>query len=163
MTDQEILQANPPRMPHAQLLWTALVDVGPTEDHGSSPLGHRFLVPILGGRFYGSKQDPALRGAILPGGADRQLLRPDGVKELTAIYEMKTDSGQIIGIENRVIVDTQSTPDRYAMSVITAHVQSGPLDWLNRRLLIGTLDSLRPDTPKVIIRAWLAEVTGTAA
>ena len=95
-----------------------------------------------------------LDGIVLAGGADRQLLRADGVKELDALYEIKTDDGQIITIRNRVIVDDGEKLERYAMSVIDTTVPDGQLSWLNRRLLVGTLQSLRPDRSVVIVRAW---------
>ena len=66
-------------------VYTAWVDIGPRRALGAVAAGStRFLVDILGGHFEG----PGLRGRVLPGGADRQLLRPDGVRELDALYEM---------------------------------------------------------------------------
>ena len=156
MTDEELLLAHPPIAPTTRLLWTAIVDVGPSHDLGASALGHRFLVPITGGRFYDGPDAHGLSGQVLSGGADRQLLRPDGVKELDALYEMRTDAGQTITVRNRVIVDPARRPEHYAMSVLTAKVADGPLDWLNRRILVGTLQSLRPEHPKVVVRAWIA-------
>ncbi|MFQ1700238.1 DUF3237 family protein [Loktanella agnita] len=34
-------------------------------------------------------------GTVLAGGANRQVLRPDGIKELDALYEMQTKDGTI--------------------------------------------------------------------
>lgn len=70
---------------------------------------------------------------------------------------MRTDDGTLISVRNRVIVDETRKPGRYAMSVITATVGEGPLTWLNRRLLIGTLQSARPERQAVIVRAWLMD------
>ena len=67
---------------------------------GPSPLGQRFLIDIAGGSFEG----PQLKGIVLPGSADRQLLRSDGVKELDALYEMQTDDGAVITVHKRVLV-----------------------------------------------------------
>ena len=78
MTDAEILTSIPARSPNARLLWTAIVDVADRQDLGQSPLGRRYMVPILGGRFYAGPDFDGLSGAVLPGGADRQLLREDG-------------------------------------------------------------------------------------
>lgn len=99
---------------------------------------------------------------MLGGGADRQFLRADGVKELDALYEMQCEDGTLITVRNRVIIDEQVQPQRYAMSVIQAQVDSTRFDWLNRRMLVGTLTSARPDRAAVVIDAWLAEPgTGT--
>ena len=55
---------------------------------------------------------------------------------------------------NAMQVKKLSSPGRYAMSVIDTTVPDGQLSWLNRRLLVGTLQSLRPDRSVVIVRAW---------
>lgn len=142
-------------MPEVRLVWTAVADVGDRVDLGASRLGHRFAVPILGGRFYGGRGFDELSGGILPGGSDRQLLRPDGIKELDAVYEMRVKDGTIISVRNRVIVDETCRPERYAMSILSAAVEDGHFGWLNRRILIGTLQSARPQRQAVIVRTWL--------
>lgn len=57
----------------------------------------RRIVPILGGTFEG----PRLRGIVLPGGADFQFLRPDGVTELEARYILQCEDGARVYVENR--------------------------------------------------------------
>ncbi len=155
-TESDLLARLAPVPPALALVWTALVDVGERQDLGPARGGHRFMVPILGGRFHAGPAGAGLSGEVLPGGADRQFLRADGVKELDAIYEMRCDDGTVIGVRNRVIVDEAAKPDRYAISVIEAAADAGRFDWLNRRVLLGTLASARPDRAAVVIRAWLA-------
>ena len=157
MKDTDLIAIHPPIQPSLRLLWTAIVDVGDRKDLGHSALGQRFLVPILGGRFYAGPEVGNLSGEVLPGGADRQLLRADGVKELDALYEMQTDDGSMLTIRNRVIVDEARQPERYAMSVIKVAAPIGPFEWLNRRLIVGTLQSARPERSAVIVRAWEAD------
>ena len=159
MKDSEVIAKYPPIQPFLRLLWTAVVDVADRVDLGASPKGQRFIVPILGGRFYAGPGADGLTGTVLPGGADRQVLRPDGAKELDALYEMKTDDGSVLTIQNRVIVDETRQPERYAMSVISISAPVGPFDWLNRRLVIGTLQSVRPDRQAVVVRAWETDAT----
>ena len=88
-------------------------------------------------------------------GADRQLLRPDGVKELHALYEMQTDDGAVLTIDNRVLIDEAVQPVRYALSRISVAAPDGQHAWLNRRLFVGTLLPLRPTREAVLIRAFL--------
>ncbi len=52
MEDEEIQLAYPPSAPSIELLWSAIVDVGSCRDLGASALGHRFIVPITGGRVF---------------------------------------------------------------------------------------------------------------
>ena len=141
------------RLTH-RLLWQAVVDIAPTEDLGPGPRGHRWIVPILGGRFVGGQDCPELAGEVLAGGADRQLLRPDGIKELEAIYEMRCRDGTLLSICNRVIIDPDRKPERYALSRIEVTAPDGRFAWLNRRLIVGTLQVMRPAREAVLIRGW---------
>lgn len=120
--------------------WMAEVDIGERQDLGSSAAGHRFLVPILGGHFHG----PHLAGRVLPGGTDRQLLRPDGVRVLDALYEMQVEDGTVITVHNRVLIDETGPGEPYARSVLRACAPRGRHEWVSRRILVGTLQSLRP-------------------
>ena len=140
-----------------RLAWTAAVDCDPREDLGPSPLGARFVVPITGGRFWGGPGFEALRGRVRAGGADRQLLRADGVKELRAEYDLETDDGAVLTVLNEVVVDDTVQPQRYALSHIRVTAPDGPHAWLNRRLFLGTLQALRPQRQAVLIRGWLVE------
>ena len=143
--------------PTSTLLWTAFVDVGDRIDLGPSRGGHWFKVPILGGTFMGGPDHAALSGTVLGGGSDRQMLRPDGVRELCATYDMKTEDGAVLALVNRVTVDDSRSPERYAISVIEVSAPDGPHAWLNRRVIIGTLKSRRPEVDQVVIQAFLVD------
>jgi hypothetical protein len=56
-------------------------------------------VPITGGEFSG----PDMRGAVLGGGADWQIIRGDGVAELDARYTLRTDDGALIHVRNMAL------------------------------------------------------------
>ena len=56
---------------------------------GATPYGDRGVINILGGRVEGKR----LSGRILPGGADWQIVRPDGVADLCARYTIESDGG----------------------------------------------------------------------
>ncbi|WP_319499135.1 DUF3237 family protein [uncultured Cohaesibacter sp.] len=99
--------------PDLRFTWEAVVTVAPREDLGTTPLGQRFIIPITGGLFRGGAEHPDLKGIVLPRGADRQLLRADGVKQLSATYEMQVEDGTVLGIENEVVMDTEAQPKRY--------------------------------------------------
>ena len=60
--------------------------------------GDRYQVwPIIGGSFYGR----GIRGAVIPGGGDFPVIRPDGVMRVDARYRLQTDDGQQVVIHNR--------------------------------------------------------------
>lgn len=153
----QILDQTPPQPPTLRLIFEALVDVTERIDLGTGPLGPRFIVPITGGVFRGGPGFEALRGKVLPGGADRQQLRQDGVKELDALYELRADNGSILTVRNRVLIDDPGDQPRYAMSRIQITAPEGEWAFLNRRLILGTMQSARPDRNAVIIRGWQAD------
>jgi hypothetical protein len=62
--------------------------LGPLEDHGETRRGRRRVVPIAGGSVRG-----AFEAELLPGGADWQIVRPDGAVEVDARYTAKTAGG----------------------------------------------------------------------
>jgi Protein of unknown function (DUF3237) len=56
----------------------------------------RRVIPITGGEVTG----PRLRGKVLPGGADYQIMRSDGITDLEARYVIQTDDQSLIYVEN---------------------------------------------------------------
>lgn len=139
--------------PQARLVWHAAVTVSDRQPMGRSPTGDRYIVPITGGRFWGGPGHEALCGEVVSGGADRQLWRPDGMKELDALYELRCDDGTMLTVHNRVLID-ESVQPRYAQSHVSVTAPEGPHAWLNRRRLVGTLQPLRPQAEAVLIRVW---------
>jgi hypothetical protein len=57
----------------------------------------RRVIPIAGGDVFGAK----LRGKVLAGGSDFQMMRSDGVTELEARYVIELESGGLVYVENR--------------------------------------------------------------
>jgi len=80
--------------PRFEFLMSLAVDVGDVVSMGAAPLGERRVVGILGGTFEG----PGLRGEVLPGGADWQIARTDGVLDLDARYALKEQGGGLIRV-----------------------------------------------------------------
>ena len=63
---------------------------------GQVPHGRRRIVEILGGTVKG----PGFDAKILPGGADWQLIQPDGFSELDTRYTLETAQGQRVYVQN---------------------------------------------------------------
>jgi CubicO group peptidase (beta-lactamase class C family) len=139
--------------PQTELVWQAVVTVGEREGLGLGPHGERFIVPITGGLFWGGPAHPLLHGTVRAGGADRQVIRRDGVKQLAAVYEMQCHDGAVLHVDNRVMID-ESVQPRYARSVVTVSAPDGPWSWLNRRVLVGTLQTLQPKAQAVLVRVF---------
>lgn len=77
-------------------LYRSVVTLAPVQTIGPVPDGERRIIPITGGRFEG----PRLRGEVLPGGADWQVVRHDGSAHLDARYTLRTDDGALIYVHN---------------------------------------------------------------
>ena len=86
-----------PVAPRLEPLFRATVEIGAPLSVGMTPLGERRIIPITGGRFDGEK----LSGDVLPGGADWQLVRPDGTALLEARYTLRTRDGALVYVRNR--------------------------------------------------------------
>src|SRR6202162_750467 len=105
--------------PRLELIFAAEVSVGPPLDCGDVGKGGRRIVPITGGEFSG----PNIRGQVLPGVADWQILRGDGVSELEARYTLQTDDGALINVRNLAL--RHGPPDVMAALAAGRGVQSG--------------------------------------
>jgi hypothetical protein len=70
-------------------------EVGPIQDLGPMPHGRRRIISITGGKVQGR-----IAGMVVPGGADWQHVRPDGVLELVARYAIRTSDGVDIAVTN---------------------------------------------------------------
>lgn len=87
-----------PTLP-AALEWVSRfeIELGPIVSLGQTPWGHRRVVAVIGGRFDG----PSLRGAIVPGGADWQVVHDDGMISVDARYTLETHDGAAIYATSR--------------------------------------------------------------
>lgn len=113
---------------------------------GATPLGERRIVPITGGRITG----PRLNGEILSGGADFQLIRPDGIAEIEARYTLRLDDGALVYVVNRGIRHAAPEdmarllrgepvpPDRVYFRTAPAFETAAPAHaWLHQSLFVG--------------------------
>lgn len=137
-------------IPVADFLYEATVEIGPTVSLGVGPYGERRIIDITGGEFKG----PLLNGRVLPGGADRQLVRSDGVLLLDALYELQVDDGTVLTVHNRVKVVHSPGMERRAFSHLDITAPAGPHAWLNAAVLVGTAYPRFPDRPAVRIRVF---------
>lgn len=120
--------------------------VGPIQDLGQTARGHRRIIDILGGEVEG----PRLEGDILPGGADWQIVRPDGTIEVVARYTIRSTSGAMVYVQNEGL--RVAAPEIVArmsrgelVSADNYHFRTAPrfetaepsLKWLERATFVG--------------------------
>jgi Protein of unknown function (DUF3237) len=122
------------------------VEVGPPQELGEFGGGRRRVIPIVGGRLFG----PDLSGVVLPGGADWQTLRADGVTLLQARYTIRMDDGQVLGVTNTGVrraspeVAVQLAEGKfvdpsayYFRATPVFEVGPGPLGWLVENVFVS--------------------------
>lgn len=83
-----------PPIPGLKRAFDVVVRLGPVDDYGVTRAGHRRVIPIIGGEVSGG-----LDAAVLPGGADWQLVRPDGALEIDGRYSARTPSGALLYLQ----------------------------------------------------------------
>ncbi|MET3292416.1 UNVERIFIED_CONTAM: hypothetical protein ABID98_005113 [Brevibacillus sp. OAP136] len=130
------------------------------QELGMTPKGRRRIIHITGGAFEG----PNIKGNVLPGGADWQLIRSDGVKEIVARYTLQTDDGCMINVVNRgVLIDPNQeieklkkgeyvSPEAYYFRTTPTFEAAGETyAWLNRPLFVGIGE---PNSTGVMIKFY---------
>jgi hypothetical protein len=123
-----------PLLPPPSLLFIAelIADVGEPVTIEGTPGGTRRLIPILGGTVTG----PRLRGKILPGGADFQTIRHDGVIDLHARYVLELEDGARVYVENSGF--RHGPPDDvYFCTSARFECAPGPHHWLTRHIVVA--------------------------
>src|SRR5690606_6538370 len=136
-----------PAPPALEFLATLEVHVTAPVEVGKTPFGQRRLIPLLGGIVEG----PALKGIILPGGADFQSVRSPTFTDIHARYIIETHEGERIYVENTGIRVASPEdiaaltrgeavdPDRvYFRSIPRFETSAASWQWLNERLFVGT-------------------------
>jgi uncharacterized protein DUF3237 len=146
--------------PQFEFLMGIAADVGELMSMGGGPLGERRVVAITGGTFEG----PALKGSIVPGGADWQIARADGVLDIDARYALRTDAGALIRVVSQgyrhgppeVLAalgrGEDVAADRYFFRTVMRFETGGAgLDWLNRTIAVA---SAQRKARRVLLEAW---------
>jgi len=136
------------------------VEAGKMQEIGITGKGLRRAIPILGGSFEG----PAIKGIVVPGGYDFQLLRNDAVSEIDARYLLQTDDGVLIAIVNtglrhgsadvmqRMAMGEEVAPHEYYFRTIPVFETSdAEYAWLTKNIFIA--NGIRKPA-QVLIQVW---------
>ena len=129
-----------------QPIFTIASPLGAIQKLGNTPYGERRIINILRGTVDG----PRLTGKVLPGGADWQIVRADGVVHLTARYTIETAAGALVLVDAEgyrhgppevmaaLARDETVDPARYYFRTFMRFETADPaIAWLNSILAIG--------------------------
>ncbi len=147
-------------VPQLEFLMRIAAEVGELQTMGGGPLGERRVVAITGGTFEG----PALKGEIVPGGADWQIVRADGVLDIDARYALRTEAGALIRVVSQgyrhgppevlaALARGEVVPaNRYFFrTVMRFETGDAALLWLNRTIAVATAERR---ARQVLLEAW---------
>ena len=128
-----------------EFVFDAIVTLDPPTVLGPTGVGVRRIIPITGGKVTG----PALNGVVLPGGADWQVVREDGLTDIAARYTLKSEDGALLYVSNpgireakpeiiaRLNAGENLDPSLYYFRTAPRIETSSPrYAWMGRRLFI---------------------------
>lgn len=111
------------------------VKIAPPELVGPVADGKLQVIPITGGTFAGEK----LNGRVVPGGADWNTGRPEGLAHVFAKYLLQTEDGEYIAIENEGVIDFAAGTLIKTRPTFQAN-QNGRYGFLNEGVYVGSLE-----------------------
>ena len=142
--------------PRLEFAFEEIVTLGAAASPGKTAYGSRNMIPITGGTFEG----PGIKGTIVPGGWDWQLVRADGCVDIHADYMLKTDDGVIINVINdgALCMPKPGEPPQPARTSPRFEAPLGKYEWLGKAAFIGTLEGAKGPNgePAVKIRFFKA-------
>ncbi|MGA3136796.1 MAG: DUF3237 domain-containing protein [Terracidiphilus sp.] len=119
--------------PKLELAFEEIVMLDKSVTVGDTAYGHRQFVPITGGSVSG----PRLKGRVLPGGWDWQLLLSNGCMSLSADYKLQAEDGTIIYVSNKGLLCGGDGGRTFTRPVFEA--PKGAYDWLTTGTFVGVL------------------------
>ena len=146
--------------PQLEFVCEIQVNVAKPYHFGNTGAGTRKIITLLGGKFEG----PTIKGIVLPGGADWQLIKDNDVADIDARYILQTDDGELIYLSNTGIRvaskdvlkqltagDIVNENEYYFRTIPVFETSDEKYSWLMKSLFIAK-GIRNPDN--VIIQVW---------
>lgn len=141
--------AGPPEYnPATEFVFTIFATIADVLTVGETATGQVRAIPITGGEVVGE----SIKGRVVPGGADWQRTRSDGVTELEATYALELSDRTLVKVVNRgIIVPSESGAANYFRTAIEFVAPAGKWQWLNESIFLCTAGLVqdRPGTVQV--------------
>lgn len=96
--------------------------------------GYLRVIPIIGGWFEGK-----INGTIVPGGADWNTQKSNGISHVFAKYVLRTEDGECIAIENEGKIDFRQNEQRIKTVPTFQADHESRYAWLNTGVYVGEL------------------------
>ena len=139
--------AGPPEYnPATEFIFTIFATIADVMTVGDTATGQVRAIPITGGEVVGEN----IKGRVVPGGADWQRTRSDGVTELEATYAIELSDRTLVKVVNRgIIVPPASGTTAYFRTAIEFVAPTGKWRWLNEAIFLCTA-GLVQDKPNTV-------------
>lgn len=144
-------------VPQLTFVFEVEATLDPPIEVGAVAGGRRRIIPVTGGVVRGAE----VCGEVLRGGADWQLIRPDGVAEIEARYTIRTDRGELISVTNpgfrhaqadimaKLIAGEPVPPDSYYFRTTPRfEVAAARLSWMTRTVFVA-IGIREPDSVRI--------------
>lgn len=116
---------------------------------GQTATGQVRAIPITGGEVTGE----GIAGRVIPGGADWQRTRSDGVTEIEATYAIELSDATLVKVVNRglIVPAVAAGSPAYFRTAIEFTAPDGPYAWLNEAIFLCSAGGAegRPGTVQV--------------
>lgn len=140
--------AAPTHNPTTEFAFTIFATIDSALAVGDTATGQIRAIPITGGEVVGE----GIGGRVIPGGADWQRTRSDGVTELEATYAVELADKTVVKVVNRGIIVPAPAPDpAYFRTAIEFAAPNGKWQWLNEAIFLCTagLVQEKPNTVRI--------------
>lgn len=119
--------------PQMEFVMQLNVNIAEAFSVGETAHGSRIVIPITGGTFAG----PHVKGEVLPGGADYQLVNEHLHRtELEAIYCIRTDDGVSIHVRNNGIISQRDGEYYFWCTPKFEAPADSPYAWLSNGIYV---------------------------
>lgn len=137
----------PEHAPSTEYVFSILATIGDVLTVGDTASGQIRAIPITGGEVEGE----GISGRVVPGGADWQRTRADGMTEIKATYAIELSDNTLIKVINRGLIGrpTADAP-AYFRTVIHFDAPAGPWAWLNEAIFLCKA-GLHPDRERTVL------------
>lgn len=150
--ERQVISGPPEYNPASEYVFSITGTIAEAMTVGDTVTGQVRAIPITGGTVEGDN----FSGIVIPGGADWQLTRSDGVTEIEATYaiQLKADSGEqtLVKVVNRgmIVPAEDDTAERYFRTRIMFTAPSGEFDWLNKAIFLSRVQ-LHPQIESAVL------------
>jgi Protein of unknown function (DUF3237) len=140
--------APPAHSPAVEFAFSIFATIEGVLEVGDTATGQIRAIPITGGELVGKD----IAGRVIPGGADWQRTRSDGVTEIEATYALELADKTLVKVVNRgLIVPVSAASPAYFRTAVEFTAPNGAWRWLNESIFLCSAGRAegRPGTVQV--------------